>query len=78
MVKSVFMCGGLSGSGLWRQIHADVLNLPICIPDEEQSVLLGGAILARAAHSYNGDVQQAMSLMGGHGTLIQPNPKTIK
>ena len=43
------MCGGLSKNGTFVRAHADVLGLPVILPEVTESVLLGAAILAAAA-----------------------------
>ncbi len=40
------LCGGGARSGVWRQIVADVLNIPIHIPETEQGPAYGAALLA--------------------------------
>lgn len=46
--ENVRMCGGGSKSPFWRQLLADVYNLPVALPDmnSENSAALGVAILA--------------------------------
>lgn len=51
--KSILICGGLSKNKLYVQAHGDVCGIPILISNEEESVLLGAAILgARASGAY--------------------------
>lgn len=47
------MCGGGSKSPLWRQMLADIFNIPVCLPDiaSENSAALGAAILASVGTS---------------------------
>lgn len=44
--SSSMICGGGAKSALWRTITANVLNLPLTIPETEQGPGYGGAILA--------------------------------
>ena len=46
--ENVVMCGGGSKSPFWRQLMADVYNLPVTLPDmnSENAAALGVAILA--------------------------------
>jgi xylulokinase len=44
--KEIRITGGGSASPLWRQIAADVLNLPVVYPDEKESACLGAALQA--------------------------------
>ncbi|KAM7287019.1 FGGY carbohydrate kinase domain-containing protein [Ixodes scapularis] len=72
-VSSILMCGGLSKNPLYVQLHADATGLPVLLPTEPESVLLGAAILAaHAAGRYN-SVTEAMLRMGGTGTVVPPN-----
>lgn len=44
-------CGGLCKSKLFLKELADCVSIPVVLSSEEDTVLLGGAILGRAAHS---------------------------
>lgn len=44
-------CGGLCKSKLFLKELADCVSIPVLLSSEEDTVLLGGAILGRAAHS---------------------------
>jgi len=43
------ICGGGAKSPLWREIFADVLNIPLTLPETEQGPGYGGAMLAAVA-----------------------------
>lgn len=45
-IKSSSLCGGGAKSPLWQKIFANVLNIPITIPQTEQGPGYGGAMLA--------------------------------
>lgn len=50
---SLLMCGGLSKNQLFVQTHADACALPVLLPEENEMVLVGAAILgACAADAY--------------------------
>ena len=51
------MCGGLSKNAIFVQTHADVMGLPVVLPDVTESVLLGSAILAAAAYNSRGNAE---------------------
>ncbi|KAK5644725.1 hypothetical protein RI129_006025 [Pyrocoelia pectoralis] len=76
-VSSILICGGLSKNPLFVQTQADVVNLPVVYPDEKESVLLGSAILGACAADYFRDISDAIRSMGGRGTVINPNSRTI-
>lgn len=68
------ICGGLSKDPLFVQIQADSLALPMLKPHEQESVLVGAAILGACASQYFNGVKDAISRMGGTAEVIQPNP----
>ncbi|CAH1774468.1 unnamed protein product [Owenia fusiformis] len=72
-IDVVCMCGGLRKNKLFVMTHADVLGLPILLPEEEESVLLGSAILGAYASGDFPNLQTCMKTMGGRGKLVQPN-----
>ena len=73
--NQVAICGGLAKSSLFIQTHADVLNLRLIQPLESESVLLGSAILAKAASS-GCSLEDALKAMQGSYHVFQPNPST--
>ncbi|XP_033637180.1 FGGY carbohydrate kinase domain-containing protein-like [Asterias rubens] len=75
-ISMVFACGGLSKNQLFIQTHADVTGLPIVLPKESQSVLIGASLLGARASGWFPTVQDAMKSMGGAGDVIRPDPKT--
>ncbi|XP_063972729.1 FGGY carbohydrate kinase domain-containing protein isoform X2 [Diachasmimorpha longicaudata] len=73
-IETILICGGLSQNPLFVQIHADVLNLPVLIPSERESVLLGSAILGSCAAGAYPSVNKAITAMAGSGSLVKPRP----
>ncbi|MCI8327885.1 MAG: xylulokinase [Lachnospiraceae bacterium] len=59
--ENVRMCGGGSKSPFWRQLMADIYNLPVALPDmnSENSAALGVAILAAVGTGAYQSVPQA-------------------
>lgn len=57
---------------------ADATGLPIIIPDESESVLLGSAMLGASASGRFASLTEAMAAMGGSGRIIPPNLKEKK
>lgn len=43
------ICGGLSKNQLFVQTHADVCSVPVLVPTEPESVLVGASMLGAAA-----------------------------
>ena len=74
------ICGGLSKNELFVQTHADVLGLPVVLPETTESVLLGSAILAATAASAvkegaESTITDIMTSMGGGGKEVLPRPE---
>ncbi|XP_059145427.1 FGGY carbohydrate kinase domain-containing protein-like [Physella acuta] len=73
VISSIYFCGGLRSNSLYMKTHSDVLGLPLILPDTEQSVLLGAAILGAAASGQFESLEEAMFSMGGQGQIIFPD-----
>jgi xylulokinase len=71
------LCGGGAKSKLWRQIIADVFNLPVHIPETEQGPAYGGAILAMVGSGAYQSVQEATAQIVRTQEVIQPNPQQV-
>ncbi|XP_041476193.1 FGGY carbohydrate kinase domain-containing protein-like isoform X2 [Lytechinus variegatus] len=71
-ISTLFACGGLCKSDLFLQTHADITGLPIVLPKESESVLVGAAILGAKASGIF-DLKGAMSRMCGVGKVIWPD-----
>jgi len=72
-VERVFMGGGGARSGLWLQIHADLLKKPIQLPRERESCALGAAMAAALAARVYGDFNEAASAMVAIDRDVEPN-----
>ncbi|XP_059490769.1 FGGY carbohydrate kinase domain-containing protein isoform X2 [Neocloeon triangulifer] len=70
------MCGGLAKNPVFVQTTSDVLEMPVLLPEEPESVLLGAAILGATAAGAFPTVHQAAISMGGAATKILPQPTT--
>jgi ribulokinase len=52
-IGDVVACGGALNSPLWLQLHADISDVPITVPENPEATLLGaGALAAVAAGAY--------------------------
>lgn len=77
-------CGGLCKSKLFLTELADCLSLPIVLSSEEDTVLLGGAILANVAHAkaderdHAASVVRAAKRMTTIRNVILPNEKRFR
>lgn len=66
-VKEIRLIGGGSKSAVWRQIAADILNLPVVVPEQEEAAALGSAIQALwALENSGGKVSDINSLIDEH------------
>ena len=72
-VSCLLLCGGLTKSELFVSTMADVLGIPVVIPEENESVLLGSAMLGACASGSFTSLPETMAAMGGNGTHITPN-----
>lgn len=67
------MCGGVTRSGIWTQIHADALGTPITIPAEQEAPLLGSAMAASVAAGVHPDLRSAAARMARADRVVEPN-----
>lgn len=72
-IEVLYMCGGLRKNQLYVETHVDVTGIPAILPHEEESVLLGSAILGASASGHFLNIQEAVEKMGGKGRLMKPN-----
>ncbi len=64
--------GGAGRSGLVRQIMADTTGLAIAVPETQEPVLLGAAMLGAVAGRCCGSLGEAMAWMSAIGRLNEP------
>ena len=67
------LCGGGAKSPLWRQIVADVMDMPVDIPQTEQGPSFGGAMLAMVGCGEYESVQQAADAIVHVKETVLPN-----
>ncbi|XP_033738038.1 FGGY carbohydrate kinase domain-containing protein-like isoform X2 [Pecten maximus] len=72
-VSIIYMCGGLRKNTVYLKTHVDVTGLPLILPDEAESVLVGAAMLGACASNDFPSLQVAMETMGGSGTIVLPS-----
>jgi sugar (pentulose or hexulose) kinase len=61
--SEVYAAGGATNSKLFLQIHSDVSNIAINIPEDNQVACLGSAILASVAAGAYLSIEEAVSNM---------------
>ena len=66
----MLLCGGLAYSRLFVTTLADTCCMPVILPHEKESVLLGSAMLGACASQCFASLQATMDAMGGLGCAI--------
>ena len=73
-VSQIRLGGGGARSELWIQILADVLKVPIYVPDCEESGCLGSAIMAALGLGLFQDLDEAVDKMVRIQRVVHPDP----
>lgn len=68
----IIVCGGAAHNDLFLQIHADVANMPLQIPQQLEAPCLGAAILAAVAAGSYQDIFTAVDAMVHYERFIEP------
>jgi L-fuculokinase len=61
--QSIVCVGGGSKNPLWNQIRADVLDVPLKIPDIKETTAVGAAMVALAGIGVYSDLEEALAAM---------------
>ncbi len=69
------ICGGGAKSSLWRRIIANVMNLKLLTPENDEGPALGGAILAAVACGHYKDVAEAKEKIIRYKEEVVPEPE---
>jgi D-ribulokinase len=69
--------GGAGRSSLVRQIMADTTGLAVAVPETQEPVLLGAAMLGAVAACSYGSIGEAMASMSAIGCLSEPTASGI-
>ena len=69
------ICGGGAKSPLWRRIIANVMNLKLLTPENDEGPALGGAILAAVACRHYKDVAEAKEKIIRYKEEVVPEPE---
>ncbi len=73
--KELRLLGGGAASGLWRRIFADVLEMPVAVPDCPESTSLGAAMAAAAGAGDFASPLEAAAAMAGGAERVEPGPE---
>lgn len=75
--KSILICGGLSKNSLYVQTHADVCGIPVLISNEEESVLIGAAMLGATASNFSDTLEDAATRLSTDCYQVHPDANTL-
>jgi D-ribulokinase len=70
--EMMVISGGAGRSPLVRQIMADTTGLTVAVPETQEPVLLGAAMLGAVAARSRGSIGEAMAAMSAIGRLSEP------
>ena len=74
-VDDIYIGGGTTNSELFMQIHADVSNVNIHVPENPQIPTMGSAIIAAKAAGFYNTLEDAAASMVRYSKTIRPNAK---
>ncbi len=74
-IKKSKLCGGGAKSPLWRKIMANVLNIPLEIPQAEEGPGYGGAMLAMVGCGQFDSVRACADALVKTAQVISPDPQ---
>src|SRR5260370_7495121 len=69
--------GGAGRSPLVRQIMADTTGLTVAVPETQEPVLLGAAMLGAVGAKSRGSIGEAMASMSAIGRLSEPTAPAV-
>lgn len=71
------ICGGGAKSPLWKRIIANVLNLKVDVPENEEGPALGGAMLAAVGCGAYPDVETAAARLVRVADTVEPEAELV-
>jgi len=74
-IPKSMICGGGAKSPLWRTIFANVLGIPLTLPQTEQGPGYGGAVLAMVSCGAYPSVQAAADALVRVADTVEPDPE---
>lgn len=74
----LLFCGGNSKSSLWMQIQADVLGIPVVVPEVNDGTAIGTAILASVGSGYYSSIDEAVTKMVRLQDQVLPAPVHVE
>lgn len=77
-VKETMICGGGAKSPLWRKLIANIMNVTVLVPENEEGPAMGGAILAAVACNEYATVQEATKKLLRVVEKIEPDCQLVE
>ncbi|WP_319529701.1 FGGY-family carbohydrate kinase [uncultured Cohaesibacter sp.] len=77
-LETLVLSGGAAQSALFRRILADTTGLSVALPDSEEPVLLGGAIIGAVAAGRYASVVEAAGAMSRFAEVINPDQTSYR
>ena len=74
-IKRSKLCGGGARSPLWRRMLANILNIPLDIPQTEEGPGYGGAMLAMVGCGMYNSVSECADALVSVRETIEPDPE---
>lgn len=75
-IKRTKICGGGSKGDLAKKMMADILNIDVDVPENEQGPSMGGAMLAAVACGEYASVEEAAAKIVRVKETVHPDPET--
>lgn len=75
-IPRTMLCGGGAKSPLWRSVVADVMNIPVDLPQTEQGPAFGAAMLAMVGCGEYAGISEAVSSIVRVRKTVLPRPQT--
>ena len=72
---AIVITGGLTKTQLFVSTNANAAKIPVIVPDTDNGVLLGSAMLAGVASGCYDSLKTAQNSMSSNGTTVMPNDK---
>ena len=77
-IKRTKICGGGSRGDLAKKMMADILNIDVDVPENEQGPSMGGAMLAAVACGEYTSVEEAAARIVKIKDTVHPDPETAQ
>lgn len=76
-IERTKICGGGAKSPLWKKIIANVMNLKVDVPENEEGPSMGGAMLAAVGCGAYPDVETICKKMVKVVDTVEPDPELV-